>query len=174
MVLLDSLGRVVGHTETGLALCNGNSLFRITAQGVLVVEEPASQAVLARAMESRSLSLVRLRARGGRECLVVCAPVGGPDHGQSGLRLTVMDPVEPPDLSAVAGLYGLTPAETRLAEALLAHGSLDGAMKKLNVTRNTVRSQMTAIFRKTSTFRQAELVRLLTRLEVIAQMCDDI
>jgi DNA-binding CsgD family transcriptional regulator len=58
-------------------------------------------------------------------------------------------------------LYGLTVAEARLA-CLLASGiSLKEAAEILDVTGNTVRSQIKSIFSKTGTNRQGELIKLI-------------
>ncbi|OCC24447.1 hypothetical protein MB02_07685 [Croceicoccus estronivorus] len=58
-------------------------------------------------------------------------------------------------------LFALSRAEARLA-GLLADGlSLEEAAAALGVTRNTARSQLQAVFAKTGTKRQGDLVRLL-------------
>lgn len=65
----------------------------------------------------------------------------------------------------LAELFNLTPAEQRLAE-LLCEGLLPKeCATRLAVSINTVRSQLRALFRKTGTERQTELVQLLTRLQ---------
>lgn len=57
-------------------------------------------------------------------------------------------------------LYGLTPAEYRVA-ALIAQGkSVPQAAAELGVSRNTLKTQLKSIFTKTGTHRQGELVRL--------------
>jgi DNA-binding CsgD family transcriptional regulator/uncharacterized protein YhfF len=57
--------------------------------------------------------------------------------------------------------FQLTPAEARLAVHLASGSSLSDAADALGVTYNTVRAQLRAIFDKTETHRQTELVRLL-------------
>jgi DNA-binding CsgD family transcriptional regulator/PAS domain-containing protein len=61
-------------------------------------------------------------------------------------------------------LFGLTPAEARLALAMLDGQSLAEAAELHRVGRETVRSQAKAILEKTGTRRQSELVRLLAGL----------
>lgn len=66
--------------------------------------------------------------------------------------------------SMVASLmqsYGLTRAEARLTETLAAGASLHDASDQLNVSINTLRTQLCAVFTKTDTRRQSELLRLL-------------
>jgi len=63
--------------------------------------------------------------------------------------------------AALERLFGLTPAEARLA-SLLANGlSVEDAAVQLGVTRNTVRTQLQAVFAKTRTRRQGDLIRLI-------------
>ncbi|MEZ5564124.1 MAG: helix-turn-helix transcriptional regulator [Gammaproteobacteria bacterium] len=57
--------------------------------------------------------------------------------------------------------FGLSRAEARLAAELLAGETLAQAGITLCVSINTVRTQLRAIFAKTGTERQADLVRLL-------------
>jgi DNA-binding CsgD family transcriptional regulator len=61
-------------------------------------------------------------------------------------------------------LYGLTPAETRLAALLTTGIGLPEASVQLGIKRETGRSQLKSIFTKTSTGTQAQLAHLLTRL----------
>lgn len=64
----------------------------------------------------------------------------------------------------LAELFQLSPAEQRLAE-LLAHGlTPECCAERLKVSINTVRSQLRALFRKTGTSHQTELVNLFARL----------
>lgn len=58
-------------------------------------------------------------------------------------------------------LYGLTPAEARLALCLASGKDLRAAAEELGIAYPTARAQLASIFRKTDTSRQAELVRLL-------------
>jgi DNA-binding NarL/FixJ family response regulator len=58
--------------------------------------------------------------------------------------------------------YGLTKAECRLASLLASGKKLDEIAGELQISRNTVRSQLRCIFDKTGARRQAELILLLT------------
>jgi DNA-binding CsgD family transcriptional regulator len=60
-----------------------------------------------------------------------------------------------------AELFGLTPAEARLARILAAGDSLKDAAEQLAVAESTVKSQLKSIFAKTDTSRQSQLVRLV-------------
>ena len=60
--------------------------------------------------------------------------------------------------------FGLTPAERRLAVQLACGLSLRQSADHLGITYQTARTQLKAVFAKTGTSRQAELVALLARL----------
>ena len=61
-------------------------------------------------------------------------------------------------------LFGLTPAEARLAIALANGNSLTEAADRHRVRHETARKQLKSIFIKTHTNRQGELLRLLNGL----------
>jgi len=97
-----------------------------------------------------------------------------PDHSVAGLGVsrricagiflheTTALPQLPVEL--LKGLYGLTRAEVRLAEGIVEGRSPAEAAVKFGVSVNTTRSQLRALFAKTDTQRQADLVRLLSGL----------
>lgn len=60
--------------------------------------------------------------------------------------------------------FGLTTAEARLASAIGNGASLDIAADALGISYETARCQLKAIFSKTDTHRQGELVSLISRL----------
>ena len=65
-------------------------------------------------------------------------------------------------IGAAAQLYGLTPAEVRVVRAVIEVGGIPAVAALLGTSRSTVKSQIEAIFKKTGTRRQAELVRLIS------------
>jgi len=68
------------------------------------------------------------------------------------------------DQGLLRRVFGLTPAEARLA-ALMGEGkALEDAAEKLGVKRETARNQLKAIFAKTETNRQGQLIALLSSL----------
>jgi len=67
-----------------------------------------------------------------------------------------------PDPALLIAMYDLTPSEARVA-SLMAEGLIVPEITRHSgTTRNTVRTQIKSIFRKTGTRRQTELVRLLS------------
>ncbi len=87
------------------------------------------------------------------------------------LVLMLVDPEECPEPSEaiLQQLFGTTRAEARIANRLLCGESLQEIAEATGVSIGTVRSQMKALFVKTGTHRQAELVALLTRLAMISE-----
>ncbi|MEY2666081.1 MAG: hypothetical protein RLZZ384_252 [Pseudomonadota bacterium] len=68
------------------------------------------------------------------------------------------------EVQLMGKLYGLSPAELRVANALLAGKSPGDYANEVGLTLNTVRSQLKNLFSKTNTCRQSELVALLSKL----------
>lgn len=66
-----------------------------------------------------------------------------------------------PDTTLLHGLFDLAPAEARLAAALAAGQSLKQAAAGAEIMVSTARSYLEAIFRKTGTSQQSQLVALL-------------
>jgi DNA-binding CsgD family transcriptional regulator/PAS domain-containing protein len=64
---------------------------------------------------------------------------------------------------AMAAAYGLTPAETRLLESLLAGHTLAETATALGVAMTTAKTHLDNLFQKTGVNRQAELMRLAAR-----------
>lgn len=64
--------------------------------------------------------------------------------------------------------FGLTPAETRLAARLKDGLTLKEAAEDLNVSLNTVRNQLRAVFEKMGLNRQSDLVRALAQLGALS------
>jgi DNA-binding CsgD family transcriptional regulator len=117
--------------------------------------------------------------RSGKRPLVIrFLPVGGaartPFLGARVLLvLSDLDVPRQPDSSTIARAFSLSPAETRLA-ALIARGlSPRQAADELGVAHETARAVLKAVFAKTGTHRQSELVALLARLSRFNNHADD-
>jgi DNA-binding CsgD family transcriptional regulator len=61
-------------------------------------------------------------------------------------------------------VFGLTPAEARLADRLLNEESLEAASESLGVAYPTARNQLRAVYQKTDTHSQGQLIALVSRL----------
>jgi DNA-binding CsgD family transcriptional regulator len=66
--------------------------------------------------------------------------------------------------------YGLTPAEMRMTEPLVAGRSLDECCALLCISRNTGRTHLRSIFSKVGVKRQSELVGLVARFNLLRKV----
>lgn len=79
--------------------------------------------------------------------------------------LVVVTPVTMPNAplrEVLFGLFDLTPAEARVAAALVRGGSVESVAAAIGVSIETVRTQLKSVMAKTGTNRQTELVLLLS------------
>lgn len=110
-----------------------------------------------------------VRREGSRPVLITVLPIDGAASGPffgARVLLTFSDlAAQPaPPASLLTQVFGLTQAEARLA-ALIATGvSPEGAAERLGIAAETARNHLKAVFAKTDTHRQSELVALLSRL----------
>jgi len=68
--------------------------------------------------------------------------------------------------AALALVYDLTPAETRVLELIVEGRTLLDVAQKLGISKNTVRTHLQHVFDKTRTKRQADLIRLVASLSL--------
>jgi DNA-binding CsgD family transcriptional regulator/PAS domain-containing protein len=68
------------------------------------------------------------------------------------------------DIGAVTANFGLTPAEARVLEHLVAGATLGEAAETLDVSGNTAKTHLTRIFSKTGVSRQTDLIALVNRM----------
>jgi DNA-binding CsgD family transcriptional regulator len=82
---------------------------------------------------------------------------------ESAAMVFVTNPEETdvPREDTLRALFDLTPAEAKLTRLLAAGATLTQAGTRLGIRRETIRTRVKAIFEKTGTHRQAELVRLV-------------
>src|SRR3712207_4045083 len=114
-----------------------------------------------------------VRRREGRPIVVQALPASGltgalGEGARAILLLTCLDARPELPESRLMLLFRLTPAEARLAARLGAGETLEEASDALEVSLGTARNQLKAIFSKTQTSRQAELVALLCRVSDLA------
>jgi DNA-binding CsgD family transcriptional regulator len=80
------------------------------------------------------------------------------------LLLTDLDARSRPEHPDLARIFGLTPAESRLAAEIASGFSLDETADRLGIARETARNQLKTVMAKTDTHKQGELVGLLSRV----------
>jgi DNA-binding CsgD family transcriptional regulator/PAS domain-containing protein len=97
---------------------------------------------------------------------VVVAPIpAGTRPSRATVMIIVSEQEAGPQISgsSLAQLYGLTPAEARLAIQLLAGQDLPAASEALKITQNTAKTLLRRIFERTGTNRQSDLIKLVLR-----------
>jgi DNA-binding CsgD family transcriptional regulator len=165
-------GRLIEATPKGRLLLEQNDILRLD-QGTLQAVTPSAQGPLERALRSMDerMAIVDL----GRGIRAVVTPVQKQASAnlsrQSQRMLAVLHPdTTTRSMSALAAIFSLTPAETRLTAAVLETGRLTKAAAQLAISPNTAKTQIAAIFEKTGTNSQGELIRLFSSLGVIARL----
>lgn len=104
------------------------------------------------------------RHSGRRSLFAIACPLGqgpaAPEDPVVGLFVTDPEHRSEATAEAVAELYRLSPAETRLAVALSKGMRVEEIAETFGISRNTVSYTMKNLFRKTETDRQADLISL--------------
>ncbi|MBI1815373.1 MAG: helix-turn-helix transcriptional regulator [Deltaproteobacteria bacterium] len=176
VILVDERGRVVRMNQRAAEIvAQGDGL--LIQHGVLRGVRPTDTAALHRLIGESvhseptngcaagvGLRLERPSRRWPLTALVTpLTSLGSPPNGHAVAAVFVSDPEHSPaiDVGMLRQWFGLTPAEARLAVVLAQGHSLAEGLDRLGVGVNTARTQLKAIFGKTGTKRQAELVRLL-------------
>jgi DNA-binding CsgD family transcriptional regulator/PAS domain-containing protein len=176
MLLISADGRVAHANERGLALLAAGDLFW-TRDGKLFARDPETdrrfQAMFAANHADASLIGKRvalpLTARDGGRFLAHVLPLTGGARHRAGrvygavAALFVCEAAfRTPSLpEAIAKAYGLTPAELRVALAVLDVGGVPEIAEALGIAPSTVRTHLGRVFAKTGVARQADLVKLV-------------
>jgi DNA-binding CsgD family transcriptional regulator len=183
VIVLDRRSRIAFCNRRANRLFEGPDPVLRVRNGVLHLHEPELDRrfhkLIAASLSSRAAIEDCLRAGGAMAwtdsvseqryalCVTPNLQVIAPDH-QPGLR---SDPIAVISISdfrpradriaaRVQAAFGLTTAERNLLARLLTGATLAGVCEETGVSMNTVRSQLKAIFRKTDTGSQAELIRI--------------
>ena len=81
------------------------------------------------------------------------------------LTLNALGPRPGPSAAILAKTFRLTPSEAKVACIIARGAPPDIAARELKISRETARNQLKAVFAKTDTHRQSELVALLLQVE---------
>lgn len=175
-VLLDSRGTVLAASPAAEAILTGNDGIMVVGKALCcgkVADQARVDALLRSAasvrFEGGSGGTARVaRPSGRRDWIVVVSPVPQPPGPFAAFRpcvqVRIVDPeAHVDDRVRWREAFGVTAAEARLIEALLASDcNLRRAADRCGVTYATARAQLASVFRKTETGSQPQLVRLLT------------
>ncbi|HET8746097.1 MAG TPA: helix-turn-helix transcriptional regulator [Ramlibacter sp.] len=187
VILAGTGGEVVHMNPAAQQLLRSVDLVQV-AQGRLRLPEPHQQELLRRCaeleqdlkaagrraqhLEEADFRSLRITAPGREDALYAFYSLLSPQGamGAFGLRPVVMllfyHPASAPatDANLLHAVFGLTPAEARIATLLADGMSLKQIADLQGTQHDTVRKQLRSIYEKTSTNRQPELVRLLLHL----------
>jgi DNA-binding CsgD family transcriptional regulator len=143
----------------------------IGAFDALSLADPAQNALLRKGLLTQSLDEVGsipITATDTQPALVVhLVPVqrSAQDVFIGASHIVLVTPVTAPAApltNLLVGLFDLTPAEAAVARGIASGDSIPDFARRNGVSPETVRTQLRAVFEKTGTRRQADLVRLLS------------
>ena len=178
VIIADSDGRVIEMNRAaervlqrgdGLTISNGKL-------GALHVSDSAwlEASIAAAAAEQKTgaaIGRMRLQRHDGNPPYILTVAPLGADLSFYGCPLALIVLADPeqqsPSERELADFLGLSPAESRLAVALLAGKKLGEVAIDFGVQITTLRTQLSSILRKTGVTRQVDLIRLLSNLPVI-------
>jgi DNA-binding CsgD family transcriptional regulator len=174
--LLDIGIAVVGH-DGRIAYANRTAAALLRQRNTLRGDTPAAgqsrpvaaaidQQIRTAIKRGRDERYFSLPMADGRSLFLLSVPCGRSDERPRDQAANILFLTEPSrrllrDLSAIAPHYKLTRAETRLLQALVRGDTIGTYAKRAGITLNTAKGYLKQLFRKTSTARQSNLVRLI-------------
>lgn len=162
-------GRLFHANRRAEALLRAGDALRLQAGVLAAAGDGAArlQSALAEAVATRQSQSLHLVAPSGPCSLTILPlPAAGPlarllDRAELLVLASHGASRRMPTARQLMQLFGLTPAEARLAKALAGGDALDAYAQENDLGMTTVRSHLRSVFTKTGTRRQAGLVRLL-------------
>jgi DNA-binding CsgD family transcriptional regulator len=172
-------GIVLDVNEGATALFDAD--FRVRNRRLYMRDGKAGQALDRMLWDAAADSDLRLRSRSRignviiarreakRPILIKVLPVHGAARSpflgaRFILTLRDLDAVRRSASDLLSEVFSLTPAEAKVASMIAAGSSPDEIADELELSRETVRNQLKAIFSKTGTHRQNELAALVSRI----------
>lgn len=170
LVLADDAGRIVFINRAARRLLDARDGLWLES-GRLQAAAPAQRIALEKMVKSGSplesvLRISRPSKKPGYWVMRMALPTikeQPMDARRPSAALTIHDPtaIENLNVEDFAAAHELSRAESRLLVALLTHSTLPKAAAHLDVSVNTVRTQLRGILEKTGAQRQIELIRML-------------
>ena len=185
VIVADSDGRVIqANRAAERVLQRGDGLTvrdgKLGALHVFDSERFDASIAAAAAEQKTGAAIGRMRIRrhdGHPPYMLTVAPLGADLalYGRSLALIVFGDPDEKtPSERELAEFFRLSPAESRLAVALLAGKKLVEIAADFGVQITTLRTQLSSILRKTGVTRQVDLIRLLSNIPMIPGGAPDI
>ena len=175
VLLLCGQGRLAHANRRAVELCASTGALRFGPAGALQGASPATSGSLQRLVRDAvqtsagkghsSGGTLQLKGAGGRRLHLLVTPL--PRQPELGVGAMAAIFCSDPDARVgvlwqrLEALYGMSPAEARLTEALVNGRSLIEYADARRVTINTVRTQLKSAAAKAGVKRQADLVRIV-------------
>jgi len=176
-IVLDNAGRVLSMSPKAEALVREGDGLIIERRGLTSQYADVTarlESVIHSAINSESIGGagggVRLPSPSGKaDWLALISPCPRfLDHLPVRTPAAILRVIEPQATACLpaqhADMFGLTPREFDVAAALLSGHSLESLCNLLGIRRNTAKIHLQALFRKTATNRQSDLIQLLSEL----------
>ena len=170
VLLLDAAGVVLAGNRAAQSMLAGRGTFALR-RGRLEFTDRTANERFGRFLANESdadggrslvLQIAAPRPRGAYRVLVSALETG--EGVACGYCVFIYEPEaghRPLPAKVLAQLYGLTPAESRLVNALFIGMSLRAAAVQAGITHNTAKSTLKKVFAKCAVGSQAELLQLL-------------
>jgi DNA-binding CsgD family transcriptional regulator len=182
--LLDGRRQLLAHNKAAKR-CLGNG-FVLSAGRVVAIDRQSDErlqslidASLRTSEGPYGAASIGVRRNLRLPLLVHVLPFEGRGETQATLVRLLLVACDPergrtPPYDMLVDIFGLTPAEARVAADIAAGRKLAEIAAKRQVKISTVQTHSKAVFSKTGTRGQAELVALLTRLAVLSPSREDL
>jgi DNA-binding CsgD family transcriptional regulator len=174
VVVVDEQRKILSMNPAAAGLLERGDDF-VRRDGELQPREPRSAAAFTAVVDA-AIATTRGRHVQASGCTSIPSRSGGPgmtvmalplrgakrEAGAGAVILISTDEARPAvDEGLLGGLYGLTPAEARVASLLAQGQEIEQIARRLRISRNTARTHLRHVFDKTRTHRQGDLVSLL-------------
>jgi DNA-binding CsgD family transcriptional regulator len=179
MFLVDATARIVHANASGHVMI-GEARFVRAAGGRLIACDPAANQALLDIFASAQCGdeavgvkgiCVPLPARDGQDHVAHVLPLTAGMRRKAGISYAAVAAVfvrkpaldAPSPVETIAKRHQLTPSELRVLLAIVEIGGVPEVAKALGISDTTVKTHLRHVFEKTSTTRQADLVKLVAR-----------
>lgn len=171
LLIIDSVGRIVFMNRLAESILRTGDGLMLAANGLharrhqdtvrlrMLITRAAATTAGNDLHPGGALSLPRSGKLGPLKLQV--APLSSGSRAAAILLITAPEYQAVPESEMLQDLLDLTPAEARLAAALVAGKTIKQFAEEVEVTLNTARTQLKSVFSKTGVSRQADLVRLI-------------
>ena len=170
LIVLDRERRVVSQNALAEKLLIEGEGLRLSGERLTFDLQADARRIDAMLAESYADGPIRFRIErpANGDLVATARPIDVPavGAGSGALALLLSRPGQdgPPSPQVLRDLFGLTPAEARLAAVLAGGETLVNAARLIGIAHNTAKVQLRSVFAKTGVHRQAQLVSLIAHL----------